>query len=85
MGWINTRISARNPLKDLISASALSMALIRAGQVLALHGNEIHASHPTWGWVSPTFGAKIPALSFSIQLNGMLPISFLTHWDLCTE
>jgi len=85
LGWINTKISGRNHAGDLISASDLSMVLIRAGQVLVLNGIEDHTPHPTWGWVSPTYGAKIPALSFSILLSGLLPISFLTDWDLRTE
>ncbi len=85
LGWISTKISARNSAMGLISASDLSIELIRAGQVLALHGNETHASSPTWGWFSPTYGAKIPALSFSILFSGLLPISFLTNWYLCTE
>jgi hypothetical protein len=84
-GWIKTRISARNPAGDLISASDFSIVLIRAGQVLVLHGQEDHTPNPTWGWVSPTYGVKSPALSFSIELSGLLPISFLTNWDLCTE
>lgn len=84
-GWIKAKISARNSAGELISASDLSIGLIRAGQVLVLQGIADHNPNPTWGWVSPTYGTKFPALSLSILLSGLLPVSFLTNWDLCTE
>jgi hypothetical protein len=51
--------------------------LDRAGQRLYGHG----APLPTWGWYSPTYAQKLPALSFSIEITGKLPLTFLTEWD----
>jgi hypothetical protein len=84
-GWITINISGRNSSTGLISASELSIALIRGGQVLLSRGKAEHALNPTWGWFSPTYGIKIPALSLSIQFSRSLPITFLTDWDLAVE
>jgi hypothetical protein len=53
-----------------------SLQLIRAGELL--HGRNDFS--PTWGWVSPTYGVKQPALSFSVTVEGVLPIVFVTEW-----
>jgi len=37
--------------------------LVRAGELLAGEGD----ISPTWGWISPTYSVKIPALSFSVS------------------
>jgi hypothetical protein len=50
--------------------------LVRAGELL--HGSGIISS--TWGWVSPTYGEKIPALSFSTTVTGKLPVKFTSEW-----
>ncbi len=49
--------------------------LVRAGELLAGEG-EIS---PTWGWVSPTYAQKEPALSLSIALMAKPPVEITTQ------
>ncbi len=58
------------------SISNLQPSLIRAGEVL--YGDA--PAHPNWGWVSPTYGHKSPALSFSVTAASPLPITFSSEW-----
>jgi hypothetical protein len=37
---------------------------------------------PTWGWRSLTYGAKIPALSFTVAIQGKAPLSITSEWSL---
>ncbi len=50
--------------------------LARAGQRLAGAGEP----DPTSGWVSPTYGHKLPALSLALTTSGPLPLSFSSLW-----
>lgn len=51
--------------------------LFRAGERMS---GEL-APDPTWGWVSPTYGVKLPALSLVAQASGPLPLQLITRWD----
>jgi len=84
-GWISMlvkiegqwRSSASN---DIFSYSSYS--LVRAGELLS--GTD--PISPTGGWFSPTYGQKIPALSFSLEVKSPLPLSFVTEWTFpCTS
>lgn len=55
---------------------SLEFGLARAGERLA--GSA--PVHPTWGWVSPTYLLKHPALSYSLTATATIPASFLTIW-----
>ncbi len=46
----------------------------RAGELLYGKGPVL----PTWGWASPTYGMKVPALSARFTADGSLPIRYLT-------
>lgn len=50
--------------------------LYRAGEVLYGPG----PAEPYWGWASPTYGVKTPALSFSVEMDGFLPLGFDSLW-----
>ncbi len=52
------------------------IALFRAGE--ALHGNA--PAHPTWGWYSPTYGVKEPALAFVLETAGPAPLTLVSQW-----
>ena len=52
--------------------------LARAG--VPLHG--AGPVRPTWGWFSPTYGCKQPALSLSVTVSGRLPLGFVSEWVL---
>jgi hypothetical protein len=50
--------------------------LDRAGELL--HGSG--PVQPTWGWVSPTYGEREPALSFSAALRGSGNLRLISRW-----
>jgi len=58
------------------SSSNFHSSIVRAGKLL--YGTESISS--TRGWVSPTYGEKVPALSFAIDVENSLPIKFLSTW-----
>lgn len=59
-------------------ASFDRVALVRAGEPL-IGGPQ---AAPTLGWYSPTYGVKVPALSFSLRARSPLPITLISDWTL---
>lgn len=55
----------------------LQVELFRAGETLA--GTD--SAHPTWGWYSPTYGVKLPALAFVGVGEVNLPGRVITAWE----
>ena len=54
---------------------------------LARAGELIHGPgpiEPTWGWSSPTYDEKIPALAFRLAATGCLPLAFTSRWSFAT-
>jgi hypothetical protein len=43
-----------------------------------LHGSG--PASPITGWTSPTYGDKIPALAFIVEVTQTLPIDLKTEW-----
>jgi hypothetical protein len=54
----------------------LKLNLFRGGERLL---GEIEP-HPTWGWVSPAYGDKAPALMVKAEKTGTLPIRMKSIW-----
>jgi len=54
------------------------LQIARAGELLYGKGPVL----PTWGWASPTYGMKVPALSARFTADGSLPIRYLTKITL---
>ena len=81
-GWITLKIWVKQPAQSVGSELIPSIELVRAGQILALLDTRIDPPDPTWGWISPTYGTKNPALSLSAHVSGLLPLTFVTNWDL---
>jgi hypothetical protein len=52
--------------------------IIRAGELI--HGDG--PSDPILGWYSPTYGVKVPSLSFVIDLKTALPATITTTFTL---
>ena len=50
--------------------------IFRAGK--KLHGNI--AAKPVWGWTTPTYGQKQPALMILAEQTGALPLRFESSW-----
>jgi hypothetical protein len=60
---------------------SLQPMLLRAGELLLGSGE----AQPTWGWTSPTYGDKIPALALLVYYQGLLPLQITTEWMLPDE
>jgi hypothetical protein len=56
--------------------SPIKHQVVRAGELLSGEGS----LSPPWGWTSPTYGVKIPALSISISVERLLPIHLESEW-----
>jgi len=64
--------------QDVQTALKLEPLVVRAGEKLAGPGE----AHPTWGWASPWYGAKIPALSLSVTASAFEPVTLISAWQL---
>lgn len=84
-GWIKIQILVECLSKELGLVQPPVVTLVRAGQILAPQGETSVQTHPTWGWVSPTYGVKVPALSLSVKASGGLPLVFITKWQFPSE
>lgn len=60
------------------SVKPYSFSLVRAGECLAGTGEAM----AILGWHSPTYGLKLPALSLSFSIRGILPLEINTAWNL---
>ncbi len=73
-GWVTLNISALGENQEHIPGLAIS--IIRAGKLVFGSG----PVSPNWGWVSPTYGVKNPALSFGVSFYGLLPLTIISEW-----
>jgi len=83
-GWITLRIQPQNPN---IQASNIELSnitprisLVRAGEYLLGPGQP----DPVRGWVSPTYGQKIPALSLAIEVEAGGDVKFTSEFKFPT-
>jgi hypothetical protein len=63
---------------DVSVGDLTELKVMRAGEVV--HGSG--EPNPIMGWVSPTYGVKMPALSFIADAVGPLPITIVSTWTL---
>lgn len=75
-GAVHLSLSASPPPQH--PAQVEPVCLVRAGQTLA--GPE--SAPPVSGWFSPTYGEKLPALSFFMTVVSPLPCTLLSEWKL---
>ena len=52
------------------------LQIVRAGELLYGCG----PVKPTWGWISPTYGEKMPALSVRLLARRLPPFYFTSEW-----
>jgi hypothetical protein len=52
------------------------LQLVRCGELL--YGSGV--AKPTWGWFSPTYGEKMPALSLRLLATRLPPIILMSEW-----
>ena len=55
-----------------------AFTLVRGGQVMLGADPQAHLH----GWYSPTYSLKIPALSFSLSIQALAPITMISEWKL---
>ncbi len=75
-GKIRLQVSVSLPSGS--AASDLLPTLARAGETLAGQAPE----NPIAGWYSPTYNQRIPALSFQLSVQSLLPLTFTSNWIL---
>ena len=71
-GWVQLYIHGNSKV-----AGKLDFQLVRAGEVLHGEGE----AKPHWGWVSPTYDQKLPALSFATLVHAAPPLTLHTTWE----
>jgi hypothetical protein len=76
-GWIVLNIGIEPATYGQDEDKPPMVQLTRAGE--SLSGSD--PVLPNSGWVSPTYGYKVPALSLAITLESPLPLKFKTQWD----
>jgi len=60
--------------------------LVRAGELLrGTMPETLNPEMPVSGWYSPNYGVKLPALSFSIEMQGCLPLRLDSEWTFVNE
>ena len=72
-GWVTLEIAGdtHSPTQTFQSS------IVRAGKLLHGRGNIT----PTRGWISPTYGQKMPALSFAVELESIVPLKLISTWS----
>ncbi len=70
--WITMVIEQQNPINKA------KMQLFRAGELLLGEGK----AGKIFGWHSPTYGMKLPALSFRFSFKGQSPIKIQTTFTI---
>jgi hypothetical protein len=69
LGWVELAISADQPIKRV--------GVVRAGELI--HGDGL--TSPVFGWVSPTYSVKIPALSLAVEVQSTESVKFATEFE----
>ena len=77
LGRIKLRVGIEHAMNKDEEHQAPVIQLIRAGEII--HGDGTPS--PVAGWVSPTYGYKIPALSLVVEVEAGLPIKFTSQWE----
>ena len=62
---------------DLQIDGATDLALVRAGECVL---GDIEPDS-TWGWLSPTYSVKQPAVMVVANASGPLPLEIITEWE----
>jgi len=73
-GWVTLRLNSDKGRTGI--AQEFEVNLIRSGVLLDGEGEV----QPYYGWVSPTYGVKVPALSFSSTVRGKIPLRISSEW-----
>jgi len=80
-GLVKLSIHAAAERSGQVMPAAMQCSMVRAGVLILGPG----PSHPTWGWTSPTYNDKIPALAVIVDVNSQLPLHITSHWNFMDE
>ena len=69
LGWVTLRVTPFSTLDSRIS-------LVRAGKLIYGEGS----FSPVMGWVSPTYGVRIPVLSFAVEAASVETVKFTSEF-----
>lgn len=75
-GWIDLNIGIEPATHDRGVVKPPVIQVARAGECLSGPG----LISPEMGWIAPTYGSKLPAISLSVSLISFLPIKFTSQW-----
>jgi hypothetical protein len=78
-----TTLRMQSPHGSIILEISVGQNTLPPSIQLVCTGELLHGAGPippTWGTYSPTYGTKLPALSFSITISGMLPLTMTSKW-----
>lgn len=76
LGWITLALQVQ--LENKMGHLGSVLCIERGGRLIYGQGE----AHPTHGWISPTYGYKTPALSVSLAVSSVLPVTLISEWRL---
>jgi hypothetical protein len=76
--WLEMVIGIEPATRVRKEPNLAGIRIYRAGE--AVYGTDL--GEPIKGWISPTYGYKVPALALEVRIESHLPIRFRTEWDL---
>lgn len=76
-GWVSLNLGGGNTLEPHI----IKFQVVRTGKILFGSGEV----SPIFGWTSPTYGDKIPALACILEVYRTLPVELKSLWILPDE
>jgi hypothetical protein len=76
-GWLQIILESQTSDPAISS----EIGLLRAGECLF----GVDPGQVTWGWYAPTYGFKLPALSFSLTVQSPSPVVLNTRWKFPLE
>jgi hypothetical protein len=74
-GWVTLEVAATGGLGQ--GELQTSIQIHRAGEILHGEGE----ANPVLGWVSLTYGQKIPAISLGATVSAAAPLQFVSRWS----
>lgn len=80
-GWITLRAGTTPASDNRHPIESHTVQVVRAGVLLEGTG----MVSPICGWTSPTYGDKIPALAFILEISQSLPIELKSEWTIPNE
>jgi hypothetical protein len=75
-GWVTLQIATQGTADESPTVDQ-RLSLIRAGHLISGAGPAL----PICGWVSPTYGVKLPALSLALEVESTAGVRFLSEFS----